>query len=47
MDLAAIYADRGMKAKARATYESVIAAPVREFNDEAYQRLAAERVRKL
>ena len=47
MDLAAIYADRGLKAKARATYEAVLAAPVREFNDEVYQRLAADRLRKL
>jgi tetratricopeptide (TPR) repeat protein len=47
LDLAAVYADRGMKAKARETYETIIRAPVREFNDEVYQRLATERLRKL
>ncbi len=47
LDLAAVYADRGMKGKARETYETIIRAPAREFNDDVYQRLAAERLRRL
>jgi tetratricopeptide (TPR) repeat protein len=47
LDLAAVYADRGMKAKAREAYEYIVKAPQREFNDDVYQRMAAERLRKL
>ena len=47
LDLAAVYADRGNRAKARETYEFITRAPAREFNDDVYQRVAAERLRKL
>ena len=42
-----VYADRGNRAKARETYEFITRAPAREFNDDVYQRVAAERLRKL
>jgi len=47
LDLAGVCADRGDKAKARELYEGVIRAKPREFNDPKFQRLAAERLKKL
>lgn len=46
LDLAGIYADRGLKAKARELYEGIGTAPVVEPNDDLYKRQAAERLRK-
>jgi hypothetical protein len=40
-------ADRGDRAGARAQYEWIARAVPREYNDRAYQRLAAERLRAL
>lgn len=47
LDLAGVYADRGDKSKARELYENVIRAKPLEFNDAKFQRLAAERLKKL
>jgi tetratricopeptide (TPR) repeat protein len=47
LDLGAIYADRGDKARAREQFLLVEQAPIREFNDPLYKRQAAERLRKL
>jgi hypothetical protein len=47
LDLAAIYADRGNVAAARAQYQLIAAAPVREFNDPIYKMKAADRLAKL
>lgn len=47
LDLAGIYADRGDKARARALYLEIAAAPVVEPNDDLYKRQAAERLKKL
>jgi len=47
LDLAGIYADRGMKDRARREYEWIAAAPVRDINDDLYQRQAAERLKRL
>lgn len=46
LDLGAIYADRGDKARAREQFTLVEQAPVREFNDPLYKQQAAERLRK-
>ncbi|HLA91331.1 MAG TPA: hypothetical protein VJL28_12970 [Gemmatimonadaceae bacterium] len=47
LDLGAIYADRGDKARARAQFLLIERAPIREYNDALYKRQAAERLRKL
>jgi tetratricopeptide (TPR) repeat protein len=47
LDLGAIYADRGEKAKARAQFEFILRAPVREFNDPLYKTKAADRLKQL
>ncbi len=47
LDLGAIYADRGNKAKAREQFNFVLAAPLREYNDPLYKKKAADRLRKL
>jgi tetratricopeptide (TPR) repeat protein len=47
LDLGAIYADRGDRARAREQFELVEKAPVREFNDPLYKKQAAERLRRL
>jgi tetratricopeptide (TPR) repeat protein len=47
LDLAAVYADRGDKAKAIEQYEYIATAPVRDFNDPSYKAEAAERLKKL
>ncbi len=47
LDLAAIYADRGDKARARELYQWIAAAPLVDVNDELYKRQAAERLKRL
>jgi tetratricopeptide (TPR) repeat protein len=47
LDLAAVYADRGNKVKAREQYNLILAAPVRELNDPTYKKKAADRLKKL
>lgn len=47
LDLGRVYADRGMRAKARAEFEAVIRAPARDFNDRFYQAEADAALRKL
>jgi tetratricopeptide (TPR) repeat protein len=47
LDLGAIYADRGDKARAREQFRLVLAAPVREYNDPVFKRKAADRLKKL
>jgi tetratricopeptide (TPR) repeat protein len=47
LDLAAVYADRGEKAKAREQYEMIARLPVTEYNDPQYKKLAEERLRAL
>ena len=46
-DLAAIYKDRGNKAKAKAEYEAVIALPVADYNDRHYKAEAAVALKSL
>lgn len=47
LDLGVIYAERGSKAKARAQFTFILAAPLREYNDPMYKRKAADDLRKL
>ena len=47
LDLAAVYVDRGDKAKAIGEYEWIVAAPVRDFNDPSYKAEAAAALQKL
>ena len=47
LDLGAVYADRGNKAKAREQYLFILAAPVREYNDPVFKKKAADRLKKL
>lgn len=47
LDLGAVYADRGEKAKAIEQYEFIASAPVRDFNDPSYKAEAAARLQKL
>jgi tetratricopeptide (TPR) repeat protein len=47
LDLGAVYADRGNKAKAREQFSFILAAPVRDFNDPLYKKKAADRLKKL
>jgi tetratricopeptide (TPR) repeat protein len=47
LDLAAVYVDRGQKAKAIEQYEWIARAPVTDFNDAKYKELAAERLKEL
>lgn len=47
LDLGAVYADRGEKAKAIEQYEFIANAPVRDFNDPSYKAEAAARLQKL
>ena len=47
LDLGAVYADRGNKAKAREQFNFILAAPVREFNDPVFKRKASDRLQKL
>lgn len=46
LDLAAVYADQGLTAKAREQYLWITRAPEREPNDAAFKRRAADRLRK-
>jgi Tfp pilus assembly protein PilF len=47
LDLGAVYADRGNKAKAREQFQFILAAPVREYNDPVVKKKAADRLKKL
>jgi tetratricopeptide (TPR) repeat protein len=47
LDLGSVYADRGNRAKAREQFEFILNAPVREYNDPAYKKKAADRLKKL
>ena len=47
LDLGAVYADRGNKAKAREQFMFILAAPVREYNDPVFKKKAADRLKKL
>ena len=47
LDLAGVYADRDMKAKAIEQYEWIAKAPVTDFNDAKYKELAAQRLKDL
>jgi len=47
LDLARVYRDMGRKPEARASYEAAIRAPLKDANDELYQRQAAEELRAL
>ncbi len=47
LDLAAIYTDRGDKARAREQYEFIAKAPLHDATDALYKQQAAERLRKL
>lgn len=47
LDLAGVYKDRGDRARAKAEYEWIAAAPPLDFNDDIYKRLAAERLKRL
>jgi tetratricopeptide (TPR) repeat protein len=47
LDLAAVYADRDEKAKAREQYEMIARLPVTDFNDPHYKQIAEERLREL
>jgi tetratricopeptide (TPR) repeat protein len=47
LDLAAVYADRDEKAKAREQYEEIAKLPVADYNDPRYKQLAEERLREL
>lgn len=46
-DLAGVYADRGLKAKAIEQYEWILRAPITEYNDKHYKDEATERLAKL
>ncbi|HVX38629.1 MAG TPA: hypothetical protein VHB25_03565 [Gemmatimonadaceae bacterium] len=46
-DLAGVYVDRGLKAKAIEQYEWILRAPVTEYNDQHYKDEAAQRLAKL
>jgi tetratricopeptide (TPR) repeat protein len=47
LDLAGVYVDRDMKAKAIEQYEWIAKAPVTDFNDAKYKELAAQRLKEL
>ncbi len=47
LDLGGVYADRGDRTQAREEFEYILAAPVREYNDTAYKRKAATRLKQL
>jgi tetratricopeptide (TPR) repeat protein len=47
LDLAAVYADRGQKAKAIEQYEWIAGAPIVDFNDPNYKADAARRLKEL
>jgi tetratricopeptide (TPR) repeat protein len=47
LDLGAVYADRGNKAKAREQFSLILAAPLREYNDSLYKKKAADKLKKL
>lgn len=47
LDLGTVYMNRGDKARARATFESMANVPLHDLNDELYKRLAVERLNKL
>jgi tetratricopeptide (TPR) repeat protein len=47
LDLGAIYADRGNKAKARTEYQAVLDLPVGDFNDRHYKSEATAALKKL
>lgn len=46
-DLAGVYADRGLKAKAIEQYEWIVRAPITEYNDTHYKDEATQRLAKL
>jgi tetratricopeptide (TPR) repeat protein len=47
LDLAGVYADRGMKERARKEYEWIAGAPIVEYNDRNYKEEAARRLKEL
>jgi tetratricopeptide (TPR) repeat protein len=47
LDLAGVYADRGMKDRARKEYEWIAGAPIVEYNDRNYKEEAARRLKEL
>lgn len=47
LDLAAVYADRDMKDRARKEYEWIATAPVVDYNDRNYKEEAARRLKEL
>ena len=47
LDLAAVYADRDEKDKAREQYETIARLPVTDYNDPRYKQIAEERLRSL
>ena len=47
LDLAAVYADRGDKARARQEYETVLRLPATEYNDKNYKAQAETRLKTL
>lgn len=47
LDLAGVYADRGMKDRARKEYEWIATAPVVDYNDRNYKEEAARRLKDL
>jgi tetratricopeptide (TPR) repeat protein len=47
LDLGKVYADRGMKDKARQEFEWIAAAPVTDYNDRNYKEDAARRLKDL
>lgn len=47
LDLARVYRDMGRKADARASYEAAIKSPLKDANDDLYQRQASEELRAL
>lgn len=47
LDLARVYRDMGRKPEARAAYDAAMKAPLKDANDELYQRQAAEELRAL
>ncbi len=47
LDLAAVYADRGEKDRARAAYRDVLRLPDAEYNDRYYKQIAERRLQEL
>jgi hypothetical protein len=47
LDLGNVYVDIGKKAQAREHFELIARAPIADYNDASYKRLAAEALQKL